>query len=124
MAENYVADADYEVGTVLVLGGDKEVTQSTSQLDHRVVGVVSENPAHLMNSGLEGEFVAMVALRGRIKVKVTGPVRKGDILITSHVPGTATALTEDSAIPNAIYVIGKSLEENTSADVKLIEIVV
>jgi hypothetical protein len=124
LAENYVADADYEVGTVLVLGGVKEVTQSTSQLDHRVVGVVSENPAHLMNSGLEGEFVAMVALRGRIKVKVTGPVRKGDILITSHVPGTATALTEDSAIPNAIYVIGKSLEENTSADVKLIEIVV
>jgi len=124
LAENYLADADYEIGTVLILGGDKEVTQSTSQMDSRVVGVVSENPAHLMNSNLQGEFVAPVALRGRIQVKVTGPVRKGDILITSHVPGTATALTEDSAIPNAVYVIGKSIETNQSSEVKLVEVVV
>jgi hypothetical protein len=124
LAENYLADADYEVGTVLILGGEKEVTQSTAQMDSRVIGVVSENPAHLMNSALQGEFIAPVALRGRIPVKVTGPVRKGDILITSHVPGTATALTEDSAIPNAVYVIGKSIETNESSEVKLVEVVV
>jgi len=124
LAENYLADADYEVGTVLVLGGEAEVTQSTAQMDPKVVGVVSENPAHLMNSALQGDHIAPVALRGRIPVKVSGPVRKGDILITSHIPGVATALTEDSAIPNAIYVIGKSIETNESSEVKLVEVVV
>ena len=124
LAENYLADADYEVGTVLVLGGEAEVTQSTAQMDPKVVGVVSENPAHLMNSALQGEHIAPVALRGRIPVKVSGPVRKGDILITSHIPGVATALTEDSAIPNSIYVIGKSIETNENSEVKLVEVVV
>jgi len=124
LAENYLADADYEVGTVLVLGGEAEVTQSTAQMDPKVVGVVSENPAHLMNSALQGDHIAPVALRGRIPVKVSGPVRKGDILITSHIPGVATALTEDSAIPNAVYVIGKSIETNESSEVKLVEVVV
>lgn len=124
LAENYLADADYEIGTVLILGGEAEVTQSTSQMDSRVVGVVSENPAHLMNSNLQGDNIAPVALRGRVQVKVTGPVRKGDILITSHIPGTATALTEDSAIPNAVYIIGKAIESSTDSNTKLIEVVV
>ena len=124
LAENYLADADYEIGTVLILGGEAEVTQSTSQMDSRVVGVVSENPAHLMNSNLQGDHIAPVALRGRVQVKVTGPVRKGDILITSHIPGTATALTEDSAIPNAVYIIGKAIQSSTDSNAKLIEAVV
>jgi len=124
LAENYLADKAYDVGTVLILGGEYEVTESRGQMDSRVVGVVSDKPAHLMNSELEGEFVVPVALRGRVQVKVAGPVRKGDILITSTMAGIATALTEDSAVPNAVYVIGKSIESNLNSEVKLVEVVV
>ena len=73
LAENYLADAEYEVGTVLIFGGDKEVTVTTAMKDDtRVAGVVSENPGYLMNSKLEGENVTAVALQGRVPVKVVG----------------------------------------------------
>ena len=60
LAENYVSDAEYEPGTVLIFGGDKEETQNTMHKDSRVAGVVSENPAYLMNSTCEGEHVVAV----------------------------------------------------------------
>jgi len=121
LAEVYTSDEQYEPGTVVILGGEKEVTQSVSHFDHKVVGVVSTNPAYLMNSLSEG---VPVALKGRVPCKVEGAVRKGDILVTGHQPGVAVALTEDSAIPNSLYVIGKSLENNENPAVKLVEILV
>ena len=69
LAENYLSDADYEPGTVLVFGGDREVTICDSKGDRRAAGVVTTNPAHLMNSALQGEFVIGLALKAEFLVK-------------------------------------------------------
>lgn len=122
LAEMYLSDIEYEPGTVLVIGGEAEVTQSTFDLDHKVVGVVSTNPAHVMNSELEGCTVA-VALRGRVPCKVVGPVSKGDLLVTSAVNGTAKAVKDLENISN-FCVIGKSLEDFSSDSVGIVEIIV
>ena len=121
LAEIYESDADYEPGTVLVIGGDKEVTQCKMLQDPRVVGVVSTNPAYLMNKDANG---VAVALRGKVPCKVEGPVRKGDVLVTNVTPGTATTLTHDSPTPPGFCVIGKSLETDESTGIKLINIIV
>ena len=121
LAEIYESDADYEPGTVLVIGGDKEVTQCGILQDPRVVGVVSTAPAYLMNKDANG---VAVALRGKVPCKVEGPVRKGDLLVTNVTPGTATTLTDDSPTPPAFCVIGKSLETDESTGIKLINIIV
>ena len=124
LAENYLGDNKYDPGTVLIFGGANEVTTTSTFCDHRVAGVVSTEPAHLMNSGLFGDFVNAVALRGRVPCKVEGAVRKGDLLVTSPNSGIATALSKDSAMPNAVCIIGKSIEDNPDTGVKLVEIVV
>ena len=121
LAEIYESDADYEPGTVVVIGGDKEVTQCKMLQDPRVVGVVSTNPAYLMNKDANG---VAVALRGKVPCKVEGPVRKGDVLVTNVTPGTATTLTDDSPTPPGFCVIGKSLETDESTGIKLINIIV
>jgi len=56
LAEMYVADSDYEPGTVLIFGGNNEVSISTTDADNRVAGVVSTNPAHVMNSAVQGKY--------------------------------------------------------------------
>jgi len=91
LAEKYIADKDYEVGTVLIFGGSAEVTTTSKQNNPSIAGVVSENPAYLMNSELEGDHVTAVALKGRVPVKVVGPIRKGDVLIHSLTEGHAQA---------------------------------
>ena len=121
LAEVYESDADYEPGTVLVFGGEKEVTQCKMLQDPRVAGVVSTNPAYLMNKDADG---VAVALRGKVPCKVEGPVRKGDVLVTNVTPGTACTLTDDSPTPPGFAVIGKSLETSNDTGVRLINIVV
>jgi hypothetical protein len=79
LAEKYLADQDYEVGTVVAVGGEKEVT--ACQLGDRAFGAVSANPAYMMNDGLVGG--TYIALKGRVPVKVVGPVKKGDKLIAA-----------------------------------------
>jgi filamentous hemagglutinin len=76
LAEKYIADAEYAPGTVVVFGGDKEVTVTSTDADRAVAGVVSTNPSYIMNSGLEADYVATVALTGRVPCRVTGTVRK------------------------------------------------
>ena len=120
LAENYLGDADYEPGTVVVFGGDAEVTMTDAKGDTRVAGVVSTNPAHLMNSALEGEHVVAVALQGRAPTKVLGRVRKGDILVTSAIPGYAVV----NNTPGVGQVIGKALENKDTDDRGVIEVVV
>ena len=121
LAEVYESDDNYEPGTVVVFGGDKEVTQCKMLQDLRVAGVVSTNPAYLMNK--DGDGVS-VALRGKVPCKVEGPVRKGDVLVTNVTPGTACTLTDDSPTPPGFAVIGKSLETNNDTGIRLINIVV
>jgi hypothetical protein len=90
LAERYEADAVYEPGTVLVIGGEKEVTITSIFADTRVAGIVSKNPAYMMNSGAgTDETHPYIALKGRVPCKVIGPISKGDLLVTSAHPGYA-----------------------------------
>ena len=89
LAEKYLADDDYPVGTVMSVGGDAEVTAATPETAHSIVGVVSEKPAYLMNDCLEGGTA--IALRGRVPVRVVGVVKKGDRLTVSITPGCAVS---------------------------------
>ena len=121
LAELYVTDSEYEVGTVLVFGGTEEVTQSTQALDHKIAGVVSGQPAYLMNKEQKGNTVA-VALRGKIPVNVIGPVRKGDLIVSSDTPGVGQA---HPGVTNCVYVIGKCIEDDDTENlVRLINCVV
>jgi hypothetical protein len=120
LAENYLGDAEYEPGTVLVFGGEAEVTTTDIKGDRRVAGVVSTNPAHLMNSQLNGEHVIALALQGRVPCKVIGRVNKGDILVAAAMPGYA--IVDNNATVGTV--IGKALENKESTDKGTIEIVV
>lgn len=120
VAERYLADADYPVGTVLVIGGDKEVTQSTMNHQTSIAGTVSENPGVLMNRGLEGEHVAPVALLGRVPCRVVGSISKGDLLVSSDIPGVATKL--HTYMPGCV--IGKAMTDYNNNDEGIIEIMV
>ena len=123
LAENYVADADYPPGTVLVLGGEQEVTVTSESNSPNVAGVVSTDPAYLMNSALAGQFVKAVALRGRVPVRVLGIVAKGDILITSSTPGVATVGTNPHFI-SAACIIGKAISNKEHAGEGIVEVLV
>lgn len=114
LAEKYLPDAEYEPGTVMVVGGEKEVTAST--WGQRPIGVISTNPAYMMNKDLEGGVY--VALKGRVPVKVTGSVKKGDRLIAGN-NGTATA-----AVPHSNDVFAIALETNEDTSTKLVEAVI
>ena len=113
LAEKYLADADYETGTVVIVGGDKEVTAST--WGQRAVGVVSANPAYMMNSELEGG--TYIALKGRVPVKVIGVVRKGERLVAGD-RGCAQVAQD------RLDVFAIAMESSDNDDVKLIESVV
>ena len=118
VAERYLADAHYAPGTVVVFGGDKEVTRSKLDADPRVAGVISTEPAFSMNDGLQGEHVVSVALLGRVPCAVRGPVQKGDLMVSTF-DGYARA----EADPRTGAVIGKAIE-SFSGDKGIIEVVV
>jgi hypothetical protein len=118
LAENYVGDASYEPGTVVEFGGANEVTLCNSDMSSRVAGVVSTNPAYLMNGTQVGENIVAVALTGRVPTKVRGPIRKGDLIVSAG-EGHARAET----IPQVGTVIGKALED-FNGDTGVIEVVV
>jgi hypothetical protein len=115
LAENYLADTDYAPGTVIIFGGEQEITVTTEAADERVAGVVSTNPAYLMNSGEPG---LPVALRGKVPVRVVGPVTKGDSLVTSTTPGAAFSVGRERVYGQAVF--AKSLESNNSDGEKVI----
>lgn len=120
LAENYEGDKEYEVGTVLVFGGDKEVTTTNIRGDTRVAGVVSNTAAFTMYEACPG-LKNLVALQGRVPCKVVGKIKKGDILITAGIPGVAVAATGDVKVGT---VVGKALTEYDSDHIGTIEIAV
>jgi hypothetical protein len=119
LAEKYVADAVYIPGTVVIFGGTEEITVVSSFADVRVAGVISTDPAYLMNSGSAG---TPVALRGKVPVRVAGPVVKGDLLVTSVHPGVAQAAPAVDVNPLAVF--AKSIEEDNNTGERLIMAVV
>ena len=107
LAERYEADAVYEPGTVVVIGGDKEVTLTDKYADTRVAGIVSKNPAYMMNSEAgSDETHPFIALKGRVPCKVVGSINKGDLLVTSTFPGYAASWASHAEEGS---VIGKAL---------------
>ena len=116
LAEKYSADADIEPGTVVCFGGDAEVTTCMLDADKKVAGVVSTDPAYLMNSSADG---VAVALMGRVPCKVTGSIAKGDILVSAG-NGMARASSPNPAMGS---VIGKALEDHAGGE-GVIEVVV
>jgi hypothetical protein len=120
LAEMYQSDGDYDPGTVVIFGGTYEVTVTGHRADVSVAGVVSTAPAYLMNKD-ETHAVA-VALRGKVPVKVMGPVRKGDLLVTSYVPGHAESVGVDPKFGVAVF--AKSLTENLAVGPKVINAVI
>jgi len=119
LAEYYTSDADYAPGTVVMIGGAAEVTAANLVGTTLVVGVVSTNPAYLMNDDCDSPRVA-VALVGRVPCKVVGDIRRGDLLTASDIPGVAISI----ASPTPGSIIGKALESYNSTQVGNIEIIV
>ena len=122
VAEIYQSDIRYASGTVVEFGGSKEVTISRTSHSTRVAGVVSTNPAYLMNAGQESNTTIQLALLGRVPCQVTGQIRKGDQLVSSDIPGVAQALNSAQYQPGCV--IGKALENHESDDIGVIEVVV
>jgi len=116
LAENYLADADYTPGTVLEFGGVHEVTVASEE-SVRVAGIVSTQPAHLMNSHLIGNHVVALALIGRVPCKVRGTINKGDMLVSG---GDGYAVPKQQPIIGTV--IGKALHSSTGNNI--IEVVV
>ena len=108
LAERYEADAQYDAGTVVMFGGEKEITMANMEATTKVAGVISTAPAYMMNSEAGNDSThPYIALAGRVPCKVEGPVAKGDLLVASDVPGYAKA----SAFVGGA-VIGKALENH------------
>jgi len=109
LAERYEADAVYEPGTVVIVGGSAEITVTSKRANTAIAGVISENPGVKMNSDAGSDLThPYVALKGRVPCKVSGPVKKGELLVTSTRDGYAEAMRPDDS-PNAV--IGRALED-------------
>ena len=119
LAETYKADADYEAGTLVNLGGEFEITQTQAPEDLGVFGVISTDPAYLMNAEAEG---LPVALAGRVPVRVVGIVEKGNRLCSSHIPGVAKAYDEENY--DARMVFGRALADKEDLEEGVIEAII
>ena len=121
LAERYKADQNYPPGKVVIFGGTEEITTTDISHDMRVAGVVSTNPAYLMNEKEDENYLA-IALQGRVPCAVWGPVEKGQQIVTSGTAGVGQGI--DLAIYKPGCVIGKSLEDHLDHTIKVIEVVV
>jgi len=124
VAERYAADKSMSNGTVVMIGGDEEITEATGELTNKVFGVTSTAPAFMMNSGAgNNDSHPFVALIGRVPVRVIGTANKGDRLVLSNTKGVARALTENETA-NCNQVVGVVLQNKTDATENTIECVV
>lgn len=122
VAELYVSDKEYGPGHVMKIGGAEEVTETSEAADTDVLGIVTTDPALLMNSKLAGVTVG-IALLGRVPCKVTGQITKGDRIVTSGTPGhgqSAHNVNEHSYQ----HVIGRALQSKTTPGEGVIEVIV
>lgn len=123
LAERYATDMPLESGDVVILGGSKEITKCTEELDHRVFGVVSEKPAFLMNKDAgNNDSHPMIALKGRARVKVIGSGVAGDRIVSSHIPGVARIAQLNEC--TAFNVLGRLISDKYNALLELTECVV
>ena len=123
LAERYETDAEYEPGTVVIFGGEKEITTTDVNTDYRVAGVISTDPGLKLNSSAgDDKTHPYLALRGRVPCKVIGPVAKGDLLVTSDTPGYARSVGGNLTTAGSVF--AKSLTQDMSEGAKVIEVVI
>ena len=122
VAEKYVADQPYAAGTVLEIGGSAEVRATTAYATTGIAGVVSSHPALIMNSGESSVNAVEVALLGRVPCRVTGTIRRGDLLVASEMSGVATTLDPTLYQPGSV--IGKALADYDDTAEGMIEVLV
>lgn len=122
LAERFAADATYEPGTVVELGGTAEITSVKNDLSDNVLGVISTHPAYLMNALVGNSSThPPVAIGGRVPVKVVGIVKKGDRLVSAG-NGAARAALAGEATP--FTTIGRSLVDKSTAGLETVEAIV
>ena len=113
LAERYASEEVLEPGTVVCFGGDKEVIACEEENHHAVAGVVSTNPAHLMNADAgDNDSHPAIALAGRVPVKVVGPINKGDLLVSAKEKGHAKADND----AKAGRILGKAMESTDAGE--------
>jgi len=124
LAERYEADAEYSAGTVVKIGGDKEITQTLQEADISVFGIISDSPGFEMNANAGTDAThPFVALAGRVPCKVIGKVAKGGRIISSNTPGTARN-AHASELTDYRRIIGRALESKDTDESGTIEVVV
>ncbi len=122
VAERFAADEVMEPGTVVELGGTKEITKSRAELSDLVFGVISTKPAFTMNGGAgDNDTHPPVAMTGRVPVKVSGTIRKGDRLVSA---GNGLARAAQPGEATSFNVIGRALESKLSNDIGTVEAIV
>ena len=122
VAERFEADEQLESGTVVELGGAKEITKSMNELSENVFGVISTRPAYTMNGGAgENDTHPPVAMTGRVPVKVTGRINKGDRLVSA---GSGLARAAQPGEATSFNVIGRSLVNKPTMGLGVVEAIV
>lgn len=125
IAERFAADNQIVPGELVSLGGEAEITITKEEKDPNILGVISTNPALLMNDAAgDNNTHPPVALTGRVPCYVIGPVKKGDRLVSSSTQGVAIIISPDEVFENYTAIVGRALETNDNSDVKLVEILV
>ena len=115
VAEMFRSDAQYAPGTIVALGGVEEVTKVNQELSDQVFGVISTQPAYLMNDSVDG---APIAVAGRVPVRVVGTINKGDRLVSAG-NGLARAAAPSEA--NSFNVIGRAIQTKTTLEEGTVE---
>ena len=124
LAERYAADEEYAPGTVVILGGTKEITSSKEEASIEVFGIVSTAPGFEMNSNAGNDAThPFIALAGRVPCKVIGKIDKGQRLVTSSVAGHARAAFA-SELGDYRRIIGRALTSKETEEAGLVEVVV
>lgn len=120
LAERFVADKEMDIGDLVEIGGEAEITHTQFEGTSKVFGVISDKPAYLMNAKLVGDLVYPVALTGRVPVRVLGQATKGQALIASKIPGVAIAV-EEWDVSEGMCVLGRALKSKESEEIGLLE---
>jgi hypothetical protein len=117
LAEKYLPDDTYPTGTIMMIGGKKEVTAATKNKNHVIIGVVSEKPSFIMNDGLKNGVI--VGLKGRLPVRVIGKCKKGDLLEMSDIPGVGIVSDGNKLPIRLICLENKKTEEEGLVEVTI-----
>jgi hypothetical protein len=122
LAERYEADCELSVGDVVILGGHAEITKCEKELSDAVFGVISESPAFLMNAQAgNNDTHPMVALKGRVFVKLRGTGRAGDRIVSA---GNGEARVADNDECTTFNTLGRLIKHKYNKETALTECVV